>query len=406
MKLKIIISSIFVVIIVLVAFVGYSLSEQERQLGDVNLDGSVNAADAADILRYIVKLHSLDEQSLIFSDVDQSNSVNAADASAILRYVVKLDTIPPSGGTVTIPTATPIPQNNELEGKIIILDPGHGYDSVTGSLYGGRMASDGSVYYAEADKVLEFAQAAKELLESHGATVVLTRSDRFMVGNYVRVSSAAKYALNRLNDLDAALLNESLSDEALFDIDARMSDYSYLCGIMDQIIAQYTPGKNEDNGELAQLYYFTPYTSEPRVIHPDTKRIFEYEKDPRLDNIVYISLHTNAAASSQSGLHRGLLCYCVNNEYNPTYYNGYQSESSISLALLLNKNISQQTGLAKKSETIRINDYFMLRENNLPAVLLEIGYHDNANDLAIITDEQTPSNVAMGIYLSLVEYFG
>lgn len=381
-----------------------TLAETERPLGDVTGDKVVDSSDASAILRHLVRLQVLSEDALANGDVNLNGSVDSADASCILRYVVKLDTLPPSP-TVPHTTPTPPPAADALAGKIIILDPGHGYDSVTGSLYGGRMANNGTVYYAEADRVLTFALETKELLEAHGATVILTRSDRYMVGNYVRVSSAAKCALNLLYGLDEEQLNSTEDEDERLIIHNRLDDYDFLCGILDSIMAQYRPGKNEDNGELASLYYFTPYTSEPRVIHPDTRRIFEYEKDPRLNNIVYISLHTNAAASSQSGLHRGLLVYCVDNGYNPTYYDGYQSENSLRLGHLLNANITEQTGLIKKSEAIRINDYFMLRENNLPTVLLEIGYHDNADDLAIISAEQTPKNVANGILLSLIEYF-
>ena len=82
-------------------------------LGDVNTDAAVTAADAAAILRYIVRLGTLTPQQLADADANEDGKVTAADAAAILRYIVKLDTLPPSGPTVTLaptPTgATPSP---------------------------------------------------------------------------------------------------------------------------------------------------------------------------------------------------------------------------------------------------------------------------------------------------------
>ncbi|MDO4542945.1 MAG: N-acetylmuramoyl-L-alanine amidase [Clostridia bacterium] len=376
-----------------------AFAEGEIELGDANGDGSVDATDASAVLRHLVLIEAIPDELLPFADADQDEAVSATDAACILRYVVKIDTIPPS----TAPVPPPVEERPDLSGKVIFLDPGHGYDSVTGSLYGGRMAVNGLLTYAEADRVLTFALETKALLEEHGATVILTRSDRYMVGNYVRVSMVHKYALNQLKLYDSELATEPYDPSILL----KIAEYDRLIGIMDAIIGQYRPGTDEDNGELAKLYYFTPYdNSRLRVIHPDTKLIYEYEKDPRLANMVYISLHTNASAGSQSGLNRGLLVYCTDNTYNPTYYDGYQAENSLRLGDLLNTHVSEQTGLNKRSEKVIINDYFMTRENNLPAVLLEIGYHDNADDLAIITADKTPANVANGILLALSEYFG
>ncbi|MDO4564664.1 MAG: N-acetylmuramoyl-L-alanine amidase [Clostridia bacterium] len=390
------------ILLMLFAQFAFAAESDDFPLGDADQSGSVTAMDAAEILRHVVRLTTLSGQGAVLADVNMDGEVTAFDASCILRYIVRLDTLPPSGSVVNPPEAI------DLSGKIIILDPGHGYDLATGILRGGRMTDEnGALIYAEADRVLDFALETKALLEEHGATVVLTRSDRFMVGNYVRVSMTHKLALSRLHEMDSALLNATDSDAEREGLESRLSDYEYLSAIMDAIIGQYTPGRTEDNGELAQIYYFTPYdSSHGRVIHPDTRRIYEYEKDARLSDMVYISLHTNASASSQAGQNRGLLVYCTDNSYNPTYYDGYQSENSIRLGELLNEQVSAATGLIKRRDYVVINDYFMTRENNLPAVLLEIGYHDNAEDLAIISAAQTPQNVAKGILAALGEYFG
>ena len=79
--------------------------------GDVNRDGSINAGDAALILRSIVKLNRLDAEQTTLADTNEDGTITAADAAAILRYIVKLDTLPPGRGTVT-PAPTPgVPAN-------------------------------------------------------------------------------------------------------------------------------------------------------------------------------------------------------------------------------------------------------------------------------------------------------
>ncbi len=63
-------------------------------LGDANLDNRVTAADAAEILRYVVGLTNLDDVALFFADVNQDGQVTASDAAFILRAVVGLETLP------------------------------------------------------------------------------------------------------------------------------------------------------------------------------------------------------------------------------------------------------------------------------------------------------------------------
>ena len=95
-------------------FAGNVGSSSAALLGDVDLNGSIDAGDAALILRYIVRLNTLSAEALANADANQDGTVNAADASAVLRYIVRLDTLPPSGVPVTMPptpppTATPTP---------------------------------------------------------------------------------------------------------------------------------------------------------------------------------------------------------------------------------------------------------------------------------------------------------
>jgi len=59
-------------------------------LGDVDLNGTVNAIDAGLILQKVVQIVTLDSTQLKAGDVNKDGNVNAIDAGYILQKVVKL----------------------------------------------------------------------------------------------------------------------------------------------------------------------------------------------------------------------------------------------------------------------------------------------------------------------------
>lgn len=59
--------------------------------GDVSGNNEVTSADAAIILRHVVRLNTLTEEQLKAGDVNFDGSTDSADASLILRYIVRLE---------------------------------------------------------------------------------------------------------------------------------------------------------------------------------------------------------------------------------------------------------------------------------------------------------------------------
>ena len=68
-------------------------------MGDVDLNGKVEAADARLALRVAAQLETLDEVQLILADVNADNKIIAADARSILRVSANLD---PAFGAVEL----------------------------------------------------------------------------------------------------------------------------------------------------------------------------------------------------------------------------------------------------------------------------------------------------------------
>ena len=58
----------------------------ENKLGDVNLDGKLNTADAVEVLRYAAGMTTLSDAQMAVADVNADSKVNTADAVRLLQY--------------------------------------------------------------------------------------------------------------------------------------------------------------------------------------------------------------------------------------------------------------------------------------------------------------------------------
>lgn len=79
------------VIFAVLLFAMLSVTAFALDLGDVNCDEKISAADARIALRYAAKLEELTEEQLAAADVDASGKVTSSDARKILRVASKID---------------------------------------------------------------------------------------------------------------------------------------------------------------------------------------------------------------------------------------------------------------------------------------------------------------------------
>lgn len=103
---------------------------------------------------------------------------------------------------------------------------------------------------------------------------------------------------------------------------------------------------------------------------------------------VFISLHYDAIEdpNSVSG--------------TTTYY---YSEANLELANTVNRYLAQHGPLANNG--VRFGDYYVLRANRQPSILLELGYMNNSTDIQHIDSHAYQSTVVEAIYLALREYY-
>ena len=108
---------------------------------------------------------------------------------------------------------------------------------------------------------------------------------------------------------------------------------------------------------------------------------------------LHLALHSNASAPSNYGGTRGIIAF-----YYPTSTQGQRA------AQIFVNNLRGIYPLPDKVVTRSTTSLGEVRDSKFPAVLLEIGYHDNYEDARWI--ENNIPEIARNLVLSLTDYFG
>ena len=74
------------------------------EMGDVNLDGKVNARDAVLIKQYVVQMVTLSEVQLAYANAYADDKINARDAVLLQQYIVKMPVTPGERHTLVFDT--------------------------------------------------------------------------------------------------------------------------------------------------------------------------------------------------------------------------------------------------------------------------------------------------------------
>ncbi len=111
---------------------------------------------------------------------------------------------------------------------------------------------------------------------------------------------------------------------------------------------------------------------------------------------MFISLHMNANTKS---VHKGTEVYY----YAPNTAVNTAGLNSKTLATLALDSITSKLGTQKRY--ISSKNLVVTRENNVPAILIELGYMSNNDDLSMLTDEVFQEEAAYAIYETVCEIF-
>ena len=269
----------------------------------------------------------------------------------------------------------------DLHGRIVILDPGHGYDNT--NTYKG---------YDEQVAMLKLALKIKPLLEARGAMVYMTRPTQADVPLPARAAMINRWALNTLK----AAIQAELQENAGSDI----REINRLLRIVQSVIDD-----PETNGPV---YLNNPFDyTYTREIHPDWRRALELEGDPVIrDRFLVISLHSNATSKPINESRYGVEIYYISNDYenNSNYYSEYSYEGlNLYFGNLLMDRITR-AGLLDKW-TVEPSNYLIIREHNLPSVLVENGFHTNPHERALLLNDAFLDKLALVYADAITEYF-
>jgi len=274
--------------------------------------------------------------------------------------------------------------NLSLDGRVIILDAGHGLG-----------ASNRFAGYDEQVRMLLLAQKIQRELEARGATVYMTRPAQADVLLPVRVALMNKWSLEAIRAERLQALNSAPPSQRTT-LQNEIAEINRLIDITERII--------RNPGVYAPIYINTPFDMTlTRRIHPDWRRIFELQSTPLIrNNFLVISLHSNASPSlSVNGADVFFSTNC--NPRNINYFANYSHEDNMRIfGDILLDNI-HNIGINRRS--VIPHHWLIIRENNLPSVLVENGFHTNARDRSLLMDDNFMARLAMVYVNSIEKYF-
>jgi N-acetylmuramoyl-L-alanine amidase len=87
------------------------------------------------------------------------------------------------------------------------------------------------------------------------------------------------------------------------------------------------------------------------------------------------------------------------NGFTTYYYHGYQKE----LADVIDEKLGES--LTLRNRGVKKGDFFVIRENSQPSVLIELGYLSNPNEERTVTSSQFQDMAAISLYNGITSYF-
>jgi len=106
---------------------------------------------------------------------------------------------------------------------------------------------------------------------------------------------------------------------------------------------------------------------------------------------IFVSIHQNSYDSSS------VRCF------QAFYFN--ESDNSKKLAGCIQDRLKEFVNPGNKLSSKSNKNYFVLKQTEMPAVLVECGFLTNAGERGMLTTDEYQEKIAWGIYLGIVDYF-
>lgn len=148
-----------------------------------------------------------------------------------------------------------------------------------------------------------------------------------------------------------------------------------------------------------------------KIINPDLKEILDLTGEKCGDKYIFVSVHVNGVDNADHV--NGTEIYVRNNNstanaygVNKKYYLNYNTAARKKFASCLKTALDDVIPLENdKGSVIKDSDLWVLREINIPCVLLETGYVTNTYDRIKMQHPQTRNAFAYAIYRGVSKYY-
>lgn len=142
--------------------------------------------------------------------------------------------------------------------------------------------------------------------------------------------------------------------------------------------------------------YYTRYEDEVRYSNATTENYDRAARAKQIGADLYVSLHMNSNTKT-SPMGTEVYYSSKNNKANAS---GLTSKK---LGEMLQKALTQNLGTVSRG--VKDNAYIVIRENSVPAVLIELGFMSNPQELALLNDPAFQEKTAKTIYDTLCKVF-
>ncbi|KIL46103.1 SH3 domain-containing protein [Jeotgalibacillus campisalis] len=119
----------------------------------------------------------------------------------------------------------------------------------------------------------------------------------------------------------------------------------------------------------------------------------------------YVDLHTRVASSKLNGADLFISIHydAIDDRSIKGFTTYYYGDMDQPLAESVHSGLEDQLNLQDRG--VQFGNYLVLRENSIPAILLELGYISNPTEEAVINNDQFREIAATGVYNGVVDYF-
>lgn len=195
-------------------------------------------------------------------------------------------------------------------------------------------------------------------------------------------------------------------------IRSQITELESYCAKLGEYRAMFEINVQNPYTEYEGLYVKTYGDDGNKIIEPALAEIFditgEYCKNHKY---AFISVHINGVDNAPKVCGTEIYVRCKNNPtsaygINKYYYSDYAIEDRNALASSIKDAYDTILPLkCSKPTIIKDMDAFVLREANVPSILLEMGYVTNQSDRVSMLTPEVRNKFAYGIYLGLCNFY-